>query len=141
MIQRPDRTALTRYWLDYLEALHFALDDTPSQSENIAHLRHEIVVAEKELVRRGLPPHALEQPSYLPEPVVTVEGWRHPDVQALFGRALAETGRKYRDERMVRLGWAHQQVARATARDGTERHSIEPAGLLTLSFRRGDGTR
>jgi len=113
-MQRPHRSVLTRHWLDYLGALHDAVLATTS--EQAIGLRQQIAVVENELVRRGLPPHVLEQPNYLPEPTETVAAWRHPEVQALFGEALTETGQKYRDERMVRLGWAHQQIARAAGR-------------------------
>lgn len=108
---RPSRLALSRHWLDYLDALRKARLAASSQGE--VALRWEITIAENELVRRGLPPHALELPdrspmsaAYVPRP------WAAPDVQMLFGKTLAETGRKFKDERLIRLGWAHQKTAR-----------------------------
>jgi hypothetical protein len=55
---RPSRSALSRHWLDYLDALQDEL--LAASSQDALALRLEITIAENELVRRGLPPHALE---------------------------------------------------------------------------------
>ena len=82
MIQRPDRSGPTRHWLDYLDALRDAL--LAASSQEASPLRFQITIAENELVRRGLPPHALEVPdrsatesseTFSPPP------WDFPDAQ------------------------------------------------------------
>jgi hypothetical protein len=82
-------------------------------------LRWEITIAENELVRRGLPPHALELPDRSPTGLSTdfvPPPWTAPEAQRLFGMALAKTGKKFNDERLIRLGWAHQKTARQQIR-------------------------
>ena len=61
---RPSRSALSRHWLDYLDALQDAL--LAASSQDALALRWEITIAENELVRRGLPPHALDLPNRSP---------------------------------------------------------------------------
>jgi hypothetical protein len=61
---RPSRFALSQHWLDYLGDLRDALLAASPQDE--LALRFEITIAENELVRRGLPPHALEVPDRPP---------------------------------------------------------------------------
>jgi hypothetical protein len=78
-------------------------------------LRFEITIAEDELVRRGLPPHALEVPDRPPtEPPETFSPppWDSPEAQELRGKALVKTGQSFKDERSIHLRWAHQKTAR-----------------------------
>jgi hypothetical protein len=117
MTNRPSRSGATAPWLDYLDALRDALLAASVQDE--LALRFEITIAENELVRRGLSPHALELPDRQPESLETFSPcpWASPEAQELFGRALVKTGRKYRDERSLRLGWGHLRAARAVLRE------------------------
>jgi hypothetical protein len=126
MTNRPSRTGATRPWLDYLDALRDAL--SAASPQEALPLRFEITIAENELVRRGLPLHALELPVKLPtEPPETFSPrrWASPEAQKLFGQALVKTGQKYKDERSLRLGWAHQMVARQQNRGEPERRGEE----------------
>jgi hypothetical protein len=61
---RPSRSGPTRSWLDHLDALRDAL--SAASPQEALPLRFEITIAENELVRRGLPLHALELPVKLP---------------------------------------------------------------------------
>jgi len=122
MIQRPDRSGPTRHWLDYLDALRDAL--LAASSQEALPLRFQITIAENELVRRGLPPHALEVPNRSarePPETFSPPPWDFPDAQRLWGEALVKTGQKYEDERSLRLGWAHLKVAREENRGELER--------------------
>jgi len=122
MIQRPDRSGPTRHWLDYLDALRDAL--LAASSQEALPLRFQITIAENELVRRGLPPHALEVPDRSatePPETFSPPPWDFPDAQRLWGEALVKTGQKYKDERSLRLGWAHLKVAREENRGELER--------------------
>lgn len=121
---RPSRSGPTRSWLDYLDAQRDAL--AAASAQDALALRFEITIAENELVRRGLPPHALELPDRRPEPPETFSArpWTSPQAQRLWGEALVKVGRKYRDERSIRLGWAELRAAReqiATGRTCEER--------------------
>src|SRR5215469_13453399 len=110
VVNRPSRAALSRDWLDYLDALHDALLDASSQ--DALALRFEITIAENELVHRGLPSHALERPAPRPEWQERYEvlAWSSPEAQQLFGQALVKTGQKHVDHDLIRLGWMHQKV-------------------------------
>ena len=96
---RPARSALSRHWLDYLDALQDALLAASSQDA---------------LALRLLPPHALELPDWSPIGLSTAfvpPPWAAPEAQPLFGMALPKTGKKFNDERLIRMGWAHQKTA------------------------------
>jgi hypothetical protein len=41
---------------------------------------------------------------------------KHPDVQRLWGEALAKVGQQTNDARLQRLGWLHIKVASETKR-------------------------
>jgi len=96
-------------------------------------LRLEITIAENELMRRGLPPHALEVPDRPPtEPPETFSPrpWASPEAQRLFGLALIKTGQSFKDERSIRLGWAHQKTARQQNRGEPEgREGVSEEGM------------
>lgn len=84
-------------------------------------LRFEITIAENELVRRGLPLRALELPDRRPEPeTFSARPWASPEAQRLWGEAPVTIGRKYQDERSIRLGWAELRAARQQNRGGPD---------------------
>jgi hypothetical protein len=120
LMQRPSRSGPTRNWLDYLDALRGAL--AAASAHDALALRFEVTIAENELMRRGLPPRALELPDRRPDPPETFSPrpWASPEAQRLWGEALVKVGRKYRDERSIRLGWAELRAARAQNRGEPE---------------------
>jgi hypothetical protein len=111
---RPSRAALSQDWLEYLDDLHDALLPIHPDNPQTLALRFEITIAENELIRRGLPPNALVPLQARPDggEVYTPLQWEHPEVQALFGKALVKTAQKHKDPHLLRLGWGHQQAAR-----------------------------
>jgi hypothetical protein len=117
---RPSRSGPTRHWLDYLDAQRDAL--AAASAHDALALRFEITIAESELLRRGLPPHALELPDRWPEPPETSlpRPWASPEAQLLFGKALVKTGQKFKDKRSILLGWGDQRVAREQNRGGPD---------------------
>jgi hypothetical protein len=116
---RPPRSSLSRDWLAHLDGLHDALLAKHADDPQTLALRFEITIAENELVRRGLPPHALELPDRSPTGLsadFAPRPWAAPEAQRLFGMALLKTGKKFNDEGLIRLGWALQKTARQQTR-------------------------
>jgi hypothetical protein len=67
--------------------------------------------------------------TYAPRP------WGNPDVQRLFGQALAKTGRKHKDRGMIRLGRMHQATAASasSAPAPTPAPAREGRGVVTAA--------
>jgi hypothetical protein len=144
MTNRPSRSCLTRHWLDYLDTLRDSL--LAASSQEALALRWEISIVENELVRRGLPPRALESPDRGPSPWQTTYSprpWSSPRAQARFGEALVRTGQKHKDPNLLRLGWLHQNsgAQTTTRRAGRAwRGRDEIAGQLPRALMPGQRT-